>query len=88
MGSHLISISEKLFQALKECIVKNEQTTSMKQGLITLIPKPGTKYFQGLLLRDKRRQSGFLKGRSIHNIRLVLDVIDYSYTGKGDLLCF
>lgn len=30
-----------LFNALNECIMKGELMTSMKQGLITLIPKPG-----------------------------------------------
>lgn len=34
-------IRHLLFKAIQECIVKNELMTSMKQGLIILIPKHG-----------------------------------------------
>uniref|UniRef100_A0A1A8EWE2 Reverse transcriptase domain-containing protein n=1 Tax=Nothobranchius korthausae TaxID=1143690 RepID=A0A1A8EWE2_9TELE len=79
---------------------------TMKQGLITLIPKPGkdSKIIDNLRpitllntdykivtlayanrLKSKLNsiisdsQSGFMKGRSIHNnIRLVMDLLDYS----------
>ncbi len=77
----------------------------MKQGLITLIPKPGkdarqidnlrhitllncdyktlahifaNRLKEGLDQIISESQSGFMKGRSIHNnIRLVLDILDY-----------
>ncbi len=95
-----------LFKALKECIEKKDLMSTMKQGLITLIPNPGKdkgivdnlrpitqfntdyKILSGAIaarLRDSissiisETQSGFLKGRLIHNnIRLVLDLLDYS----------
>lgn len=35
------SIKDLLFYALKECIVNNDLMTTMKQGIITLLPKPG-----------------------------------------------
>ena len=81
--------------------------STMKQGLITLIPKPGKdkrildnlrpitllntdyKILSGAIaarLKDgissiiSETQSGFIKGRLIHNnIRLVLDLLDYSH---------
>ena len=34
------TIKDIIFLLLKECINRNEMTTTMKQGLITLIPKP------------------------------------------------
>ena len=99
-------IRSLLFNAIKECLEKKELTSTMKQGLITLIPKPGKdkrlldnlrpmtllntdyKILSGAIaarLKDdissiiSETQSGFLKGRLIHNnIRLVLDLLDYS----------
>ncbi len=84
----------------------------MKQGLITLIPKPGkdTRHIDYLrpitllncdytilahIFSDRLKnklnqvisesQSGFLKGRSIHNnIRLILDILDYHEWIEGD----
>lgn len=92
-----------LFEALKDCIIKKELMTSMKQGVITLIPKPGkekqkldnlrpilnkdNKLFSGSIAARLKKgiadiisdtQSGFIKGRVIHNnIRLVRDLLDY-----------
>uniref|UniRef100_A0A1A8L6V8 Reverse transcriptase domain-containing protein n=1 Tax=Nothobranchius pienaari TaxID=704102 RepID=A0A1A8L6V8_9TELE len=85
---------------------------TMKQGLITLIPKPGkdSKIIDNLRpitllntdykivtlayanrLKSKLNsiisdsQSGFMKGRSIHNnIRLVMDLLDYSHLIDDD----
>ena len=99
-------VRDLLFDALKECIEKKELMSTMKQGLITLIPKPGKdkrildnlrpitllntdyKIFSGAIAARLKEgisslisetQSGFLKGRLIHNnIRLVLDLLDYS----------
>lgn len=99
-------IKDMFFQVLKECINRNEMTTTMKQGLITLIPKPGkdhliienwrpisllnTDYKIVAKLFSKRlkkyldeiiseNQNGFMANRHISsNIRLVLDLIDYS----------
>lgn len=34
-------LKELLFNALKECIEKNDLMPTMKQGVITLLPKPG-----------------------------------------------
>lgn len=95
-----------LFDALKESIEKKELMPSMKQGLITLIPKSGKdkrildnlrpitllntdyKILSGAVAERLKKgisniisetQSGFLKGRLIHNnIRLVLDLLEYS----------
>lgn len=105
-----------LFYTLQECIEKKELLPSMKQGLITLIPKhskdkrildnlrPITllntdyKLLSGCVAARLKTsisqiisetQSGFLSGRVIHNnIRLVLDLIDYSdmFTENGFLL--
>lgn len=79
--------------------------TTMKQGIITLIPKPGKdkrqldnlrpitllntdyKIFSGSIASRLKKgiagiisetQSGFIKGRVIHNNRLVMDFLDYS----------
>lgn len=99
-------IRNLLFKAIVECIEKNDLTATMKQGLITLIPKPNKdkrvldnlrpitllntdyKILSGCIAARMKKgleqiidetQSGFLSGRSIHNnIRLVLDLIDYS----------
>lgn len=101
-----------LFQAINECIIQKELMTTMKQGIIKLIPKPGKdkrilsnlrpisllnmnyKIFttvlaarleEGISKIISTTQSGFLKGRSIHNnIRLVLDLIDYSHLINDD----
>lgn len=102
-----------LFKAIQECIERKELLTSMKQGLIILIPKQGNdkrlldnlrpitllntdyKLLSGIIAARMKKglsqiisetQSGFLGGRSIHNnIRLVLDLIDYSniFVEKG-----
>ncbi len=93
-------LRELLFKAFFECIQDNSLSSTMKQGLITLIPKPGKDARQIDNLRPitllncdytilahifsdrlknklnqviSESQSGFLKGRSIHNnIRLML----------------
>lgn len=98
-------LRELLFQAFLECIQNNSLSSTMKQGLITLIPKPGkdarhidnlrpitllncdykilAHIFSSRLKKNidqiiSESQSGFIKGRSIHNnIRLVLDILDY-----------
>lgn len=102
-----------LFKAIQECIERKELLTSMKQGLIILIPKQAKdkrlldnlrpitllntdyKLLSGIIAARMKKgpsqiisetQSGFLGGRSIHNnIRLVLDLIDYSniFVEKG-----
>lgn len=99
-------IRDLLFNAITESITQKELMTTMKQGVIKLIPKPekdkrllnnfrpitllNTDYkifTTALAIRLKNglpkiisnSQSGFMKGRSIHNnIRMVLDLIDYS----------
>lgn len=99
-------VREILFKALLDCMENRELMTSMKQGIITLITKPGKDkrqldnlrpitllntdykiFSSSLAARIKHgvsdiiseTQSGFLKERNIHNnIRLVLDLIDYS----------
>lgn len=101
-----------LFDAVIESIKQKELMITMKQGVITLIPKPGkdkrnlnnlrpitllntdykifTKVLaarlkEGLCNIISSTQSGFLKGRSIHNnIRLVLDLIDYAHLINDD----
>ncbi len=107
-------IKSPLFCMYKECIAQKEMTTSMKQGIISLIPKPE----KDLLLIDNWRpitlltidykilalvyanrlkfkldqiiaetQSGFVKGRHIsNNIRLVLDLLDYSEFVHSDTI--
>lgn len=95
-----------VYGMLTEILEKGSLTHTMKQGVITLIPKPGkdptlldnlrpitllnndykllTHIFanrlkSGITQIISDTQSGFLKGRSIHNnIRLVLDLIDYN----------
>uniref|UniRef100_A0A669EBX3 Reverse transcriptase domain-containing protein n=1 Tax=Oreochromis niloticus TaxID=8128 RepID=A0A669EBX3_ORENI len=92
---------------LTEILENGSLTHTMKQGVITLIPKPGkdptlldnlrpitllnndykllTHIFanrlkSGITQIISDTQSGFIKGRSIHNnIRLILDLIDYNY---------
>lgn len=101
-------IRQLVFNAIQECIERKELMTTMKQGLIILIPKHGKdkrlldnlrpitllntdyKLLSGVIAARIKKgvsqiinetQSGFLSGRSIHNnIRLVLDLIDYSDT--------
>lgn len=86
--------------------------TTIKQGVITLIPKPGkdkrclsnlrpiillntgNKILTTVLAAKLKRgiskiicttQSGFFKGRSIHNnVRLVLNLIDYGHLIDDD----
>ncbi len=98
-------LRELLFKALFECIQNNYLSSTMKQVLITLIPKPGkdARHIDNLcpitllncdykilahIFSDRIKnklnqvisesQSGFLKGRSIHNnIKLILDILDY-----------
>lgn len=96
-----------LFCMLKEISESHILPTTMTQGLITLIPKPGkdsklidnlrpitllntdykilTHIYANRLKSDITQiisdtQSGFIKGRSIHNnIRLVLDLLEYNH---------
>ncbi len=83
-----------MFQVLLECVHNNALASTMKQGLITLIPKPGkdarqidnlrhitllncdyktlahifaNRLKEGLDQIISESQSGFMKGRSIHN---------------------
>uniref|UniRef100_A0A3B3DY82 Reverse transcriptase domain-containing protein n=1 Tax=Oryzias melastigma TaxID=30732 RepID=A0A3B3DY82_ORYME len=105
-------IKDLLFNALKECIQNNTLLTTMKQGVITLIPKPNKdksvienlrpitllnvdyKLFTHVLANRLKNgiqnvvsetQSGFLPNRLIHNnIRLVLDLLDYSKLIEDD----
>ncbi|XDV29585.1 hypothetical protein PO909_032690 [Leuciscus waleckii] len=95
-----------LFHMYKECISQGEMTSTMKQGVISLIPKSSKdpllidnwrpitlltldykmlasvyakRLRTGLNKIISESQSGFMKGRHIsNNIRLVLDVLDYS----------
>lgn len=97
---------------LKEISEFHILPTTMKQGIITLIPKPGknpklidnlrpitllnndykilthiyaNRLKTGISQIISETQSGFLKGRSIHNnIRLVLDLLDYNYLIEDD----
>lgn len=99
-------IKDHLLSMYNECINRQEMTTTMKQGLITLIPKPGKDPLtienwrpisllnvdykilaQAYAKRLKKNleeiisenQNGFMAKRHISsNIRLVLDLIDYS----------
>lgn len=98
-------LRDLLFDVFLECFHNNILASTMKQGLITLIPKPGkdarqidnlrpitllncdykvlahifaNRLKEGLDQIISESQSGFMKGRSIHNnIRLVLDILDY-----------
>uniref|UniRef100_A0A3B3IJR3 Reverse transcriptase domain-containing protein n=1 Tax=Oryzias latipes TaxID=8090 RepID=A0A3B3IJR3_ORYLA len=100
-------IKDLIFEMFKEIIQNGSLTHTMKQGVITLIPKPGkdptfldnlrpitllntdykllTHIFSNRFKSDitqiiSETQSGFIKGRSIHNnLRLVLDMIDYEH---------
>ncbi len=97
---------------LKEAIENMTFPSTMKQGIITLIPKPdkdpkildnfrpitllNTDYKIVTLIYANRlkmflhkiiseSQSGFMKGRSIHNnIRLVFDLLDYRHLIEDD----
>jgi len=103
-----------ILDVFKECLDRGELSASMKQGLITLVPKPNKdKLFLDnwrpitLLNSDYKilaavyarrlkpcleevislTQSGFMKGRHIsNNIRLVLDLLDYSELVNDDAL--
>ncbi len=109
-------IKDLVFHMLKEISESHILPTTMKQGIITLIPKPGKnpKLIDNLrpitLLNNDYKivthiyanrlktgvsqiisetQSGFLKGRSIHNnIRLVLDLLDYNYLIEDGFILF
>lgn len=100
----------------KECIDRQEMTATMKQGLITLIPKPDkdhllienwgpisflnidykissqvyAKCVKNNLDEISENQNGFTAKRHISsNIRLILDLIDYSdYVNSNALLVF
>lgn len=51
------------------------------------LPRRSKSEFQRLFMTYK--QSGFLKGRSIHNnIRLVLDLLEYNYMIEDGLILF
>lgn len=101
---------------LKEATESMTFPPTMKQGIITLIPKPDKdpkildnfrpitllntdykivtliyanrlKIFLHKIISDS--QSGFMKGRSIHNnIRLVLDLLDYRHLIEDDGFIF
>lgn len=98
-------IREVILNVFNECAVNGELTESMKQGVITLLPKPKDilhldnwcpitllnsdyKLLASLYANRLKpcleeivstTQSGFMKGRIIsNNIRLVLDLLDYS----------
>lgn len=107
-------IETPLYEMIKECLDKEEMTTTMKQGIITLIPKPDKDHlsldnwrpvtllnvdYKILSLIFARRlkkglneiinetQTGFMTNRHIScNIRLVLDLIDYSEYVESDAL--
>ena len=99
-------IENPLFCMFTECIEQKHMTSTMKQGVISLIPKPGKdahsienwrpislltidykilalvfakRFKTGLDAIISETQSGFMKNRHItNNIRLVLDLLDYS----------
>jgi len=101
-----------LFHMYKECISRGEMTSTMKQGVISLIPKSNKdpllidnwrpitlltldyKLLASVYAKRLRTgldhiisesQSGFMKGRHIsNNIRLVLDLLDYSNLIQSD----
>lgn len=103
-----------ILDVFKECLDRGELSESMKQGLITLIPKSNKdkkfldnwrpitllnsdyKLLASLYARRLKpcleevislTQSGFMKGRHIsNNIRLVLDLLDYSELVNDDAL--
>ncbi|MGL4561575.1 MAG: RNA-directed DNA polymerase [Brevinema sp.] len=103
-----------ILDVFKQCLDRGELSESMKQGLITLIPKPNkdknvldnwrpitllnsdykilAAVYAGRLkpcLEEviSPTQSGFMKGRHIsNNIRLVLDLLDYSELVNDDAL--
>lgn len=98
-------IKVMLFSALEECIENDDLMSTMKQGIIILLPKHGKhkRYIDNLRpitlsnvdyklvvhiianhLKENigqiksETQSGFINERSIHNIRLVLDLLVYN----------
>ncbi|KAF7650888.1 hypothetical protein LDENG_00119260 [Lucifuga dentata] len=79
-------LKEPFSLMLKEATDNFTFPSSMKQGIITLIPKPGKnplKKHLHKIISDS--QSGFMSGRSIHNnIRLVLDLLDYNNLIEDD----
>lgn len=83
-------IKDLLFKALKECCESNSLLPTMKRALIVdykILTSAFANRFKFRLSQViSETQSGFIKGRLIHNnIRLVLDLIDY---GMMDLFCF
>ena len=110
-------IEDPLMEMYRECIDKKEMSTTMKQGIISLIPKPNKdplsienwrpitllnvdyKLFALVFARRLKRnlaeiinetQTGFMANRHIsNNIRLVLDLLDYSeYVESQALIVF
>lgn len=105
-------IKNLVFGMLKEVLEVGSLTHTMKQGVITLIPKPSkdpthldnlrpitllnndykllTHIFAnrlklGITQIVSETQSGFIKGRSIHNnLRLILDLLDYNFLIDND----
>jgi len=103
-----------LFDLVNECILKEELSTSMKQGLICLLPKPDKDHLmienwrpitllnidykilslifakrlkRGLHEIISETQTGFMSNRHISsNIRLVLDLLDYSDNINSDAM--
>lgn len=103
-----------ILDVFKECLDRGELAESMKQGIITLIPKSNKdkkfldnwrpitllnsdyKLLAALYARRLKpcleevisiTQSGFMRGRHIsNNIRLVLDLLDYSELVNDDAL--
>lgn len=99
-------VENPLFYMFQECIEQRHMTSTMKQGVISLLPKPGKdthsvenwrpislltidykilalvfakRFKTGLDNIISETQSGFIKNRHImNNIRLVLDLLDYS----------
>lgn len=101
-------------ELFKECLSNKEMSTTMKQGLITLIPKPDKDHLlienwrpitllnsdykilssvfakrlkKGLNEIIGETQTGFMTNRHISsNIRLVLDLLDYSHYIESEAL--
>ena len=107
-------IVDPLLELFKECLDRKEMSISMKQGVITLIPKPDKDHLlienwrpitllnidykmfslvyakrlkKGLEEIISETQTGFMANRHISsNIRLVLDLLDYSDNIDNDSL--